>query len=149
MQVREIMSDNPACCGPDASVQDAARLMVEHDCGEIPVVDGERKPVGVVTDRDIACRAVAEGKDANTPVREVMSTPAVTVSPDTSVEDCCRTMEENQIRRVPVVDDKGGCCGMVAQADVAFQGTEQMAVGVVRDVSQPSHEASRASSRCC
>lgn len=49
--------------------------MVEHDCGEIPVVDGQRKPVGVITDRDIACRAVAEGRDANTAVREVMSTP--------------------------------------------------------------------------
>lgn len=149
MQVREIMSENPACCGPDASVRDAARLMVEHDCGEIPVVDGQRTPVGVITDRDIACRAVAEGRDGNTPVREVMSTPAVTVSPDTSVEDCCRVMEENQIRRVPVVDGNGGCCGMVAQADVALQAGEQMAGGVVRDVSQPSEEASRASSRCC
>ena len=74
MQVREIMSENPACCGSDASVQDAARLMVEHDCGEIPVVDSQRRPVGVVTDRDIACRRGAEGKDPKTPVREVMST---------------------------------------------------------------------------
>jgi CBS domain-containing protein len=149
VQVREIMSENPACCGPDASVQDAARLMVEHDCGEIPVVDSQRKPIGVVTDRDIACRGVAEGKDGKTPVREVMSSPAVTVSPDTSLEDCCRTMEENQIRRVPVVDEKGGCCGMVAQADVALEGTGQMVADVVRDVSRASQEASRASSRCC
>ena len=73
----------------------------------------------------------------------------MTVSPDTSVEDCCRVMEENQIRRVPVVDDKGGCCGMVAQADVALQGTGAMAADVVRDVSRPSQAASRASSRCC
>lgn len=149
MQVREIMTENPACCAPDASVRDAARLMVDNDCGEIPVVDAQGKPVGVITDRDIACRAIAEGKDGKTQVREVMSSPAITVSPETSVEDCCRTMEENQIRRVPVVDEKGSCCGIVAQADVALEGTGQMAAEVVRDVSRPSEDASRASSRCC
>lgn len=149
MQVREIMTENPACCAPDASVRDAARLMVDNDCGEIPVVDAQGKPVGVITDRDIACRAIAEGKDGKTQVREVMSSPAITVSPETNVEDCCRTMEENQIRRVPVVDEKGSCCGIVAQADVALEGTGQMAAEVVRDVSRPSEDASRASSRCC
>lgn len=77
-----------------------------------------------------------------------MSAPAVTVTPDTSVEDCCRTMEQNQVRRVPVVDEQGGCCGMVAQADVARETSEQMTGDLVRDVSQPSTEASRASNRC-
>lgn len=149
MQVREIMTANPACCSPDATVQDAARLMVENDCGEIPVVDREGRPLGVVTDRDIACRAVADGKDGKTSVREVMSSPAVTVSPEMSIEDCCRAMDENQIRRVPVVDEDGGCCGMVSQADVALEGPGQMTADVVRDVSRPSADASRASSRCC
>ena len=149
MRVQEIMTRNPACCGVDATVQEAARLMVERDCGEIPVVDSNRKPLGVVTDRDIAARVVAEGKGPQTPVRGAMSTPAVTVTPDTSVEDCCRMMEENQIRRVPVVDEAGGCCGMVAQADVARETSEQTTGELVRDVSQPSGEASRASSRCC
>lgn len=60
MQVRHIMTENPACCGPGDTARDAARLMVEHDCGEIPVLDGKGSPIGVVTDRDIACRCVAE-----------------------------------------------------------------------------------------
>lgn len=149
MRVQDIMSRNPACSGADATVQEAARLMVERDCGEIPLVDANRKPLGVVTDRDIAARVVAEGKGPKTRVREAMSAPAVTVTPDTSVEDCCRTMEQNQVRRVPVVDEQGGCCGMVAQADVARETSEQMTGDLVRDVSQPSAEASRASNRCC
>ncbi len=64
MQVREIMTENPACCGPENSVQEAARLMVQNDCGEVPVVDQSGQPVGVITDRDIACRCVAQGKDS-------------------------------------------------------------------------------------
>lgn len=147
MQVREILTENPACCAPDASIRDAARLMVENDCGEIPVTDESGKPVGVVTDRDIACRAVAQGKSLDTPVGEVMSSPVVTVSPETDVDDCCATMEENQIRRVPVVDESGGCCGIVAQADIARNGSESEAAEVVRDVSQPSSEPSRVG--CC
>lgn len=148
MQVREIMTESPACCSPNSSLQDAAKLRVEYDCGEIPVVDEQLKPVGVVTDRDIACRAVAQGKDpAQTTVREVMSEPVVTVKPEDSVESCCQRMEENQIRRVPVVDDKGACCGMVAQADIASRAPEGKTSEVVRDVSRPSREASRAG--CC
>lgn len=124
MKVRDIMSADPACCAPVSTLEDAARLMTEHDCGEIPVIDSGRKPLGVVTDRDIACRAVAKGKGPDTPVQEVMSTPAITVSPDTDIDECCRIMEANQIRRVPVVDAQGGCCGMVAQADFARRGPE-------------------------
>ena len=148
MQVREIMTENPACCSPDASIQEAARLMMEHDCGEIPVVDGQNRPVGVVTDRDISCRAVAQGKDpARTTVREVMSEPVVTVKPEDSVESCCQSMEENQIRRVPVVDESGSCCGMVAQADIAGQTSGDKTAEVVRDISKPTEEASRGG--CC
>jgi len=137
MKVKEIMSSDPACCAPAASVEEAARLMAERDCGEIPVVDSGHKPLGVVTDRDIACRAVAKGKGPNTPVKEIMSSPAITVSPDTDIDECCRVMEANQIRRVPVVDAQGGCCGMVAQADFARRGSEKMTAELVRDVSQP------------
>ena len=147
MQVRDIMTDNPACCAPDDTVKDAARLMVENDCGEIPVVDASGAPLGVVTDRDIACRCVAEGKSLDTPVREVMSAPAVTVTPETSVDDCCTTMEENQIRRVPVVDEGGKCCGMVSQADIARSADEEETSELVHSVSEPSREPSRAG--CC
>lgn len=147
MQVREIMTENPACCAPDTSIKEAARLMVQNDCGEIPVTDERGAPVGVVTDRDIACRAVAQGKSLDTPVSEIMSTPAVTATPETTVEDCCATLEENRIRRAPVVDESGSCCGIVAQADIARNAPEHETAEVVRDVSQPTPEPSRAG--CC
>lgn len=136
MKVQEIMSADPTCCAAVSTVDEAARLMAEHECGEIPVVDSGHKPLGVVTDRDIACRAVAKGKGPDTPVREIMSSPAITVSPDTDIDECCRIMEANQIRRVPVIDAQGGCCGIVAQADLARRGSEKMTAELVRDVSQ-------------
>ncbi|MAM59998.1 MAG: CBS domain-containing protein [Maritimibacter sp.] len=148
MQVREMMTENPACCSPDTSLQDVAKLMSGCDCGEIPVIDEQRRPVGVVTDRDIACRCVAKGKDpSQTTAREVMSEPVVTVTSEDTVESCCQRMEENQIRRVPVVDEAGACCGMVAQADLVRRVDEHETAEVVRNVSQPTKEASRAG--CC
>ena len=144
MQVQEIMTRNPACCAPDANLEEVARLMADHDCGEIPVLDEQGRPLGVVTDRDIACRAVAEGKDPKqTAAGEVMTSPAVTTTQDASVEDCCAQMEQHQIRRVPVVDASGGCCGMVAQADIARRGSEHETAELVRDVSRPTAEASQ------
>ena len=148
MQVKEIMTENPVCCAPDTSLQEVARMMVDHDCGEIPVVDENRKPVGVVTDRDITCRAVAEGKNPlEMTARDCMTTPCVTVTEETSVEDCCKTMEANMIRRVPVVDESGACCGIVAQADIAEKAPERDAAEVVNQVSQPTEEASKVG--CC
>ena len=148
MQVKEIMTRDPACCTPDTPLQEVARLMVEHDCGEIPVVDSREsfKPVGVVTDRDICCRTVAEGKNPlEMTAGDCMSTPCVTVTEDDSVDECCRFLEENQIRRVPVVDQGGRCCGIVAQADIARRASEQDAADVVKEVSQPSEEPSQVS----
>lgn len=142
MHVREIMTENPACCAPEDSVQEAARLMVENDCGEIPVLDETGQPVGVITDRDIACRCVAEGKDLNTPVSEVMSAPVVTVTPDADLDECCAKMEESQVRRIPVVDESGQCCGIVSQADVARVANEEKTAELVRDVSRQSREPS-------
>ena len=150
MQAREMMTRNPAVCTPDTKLPDVARLMVEHDCGEIPVVEGREsmRPVGVVTDRDITCRAVAEGKNPlEMTAQDCMSTPCVTVSEEASVEDCCRTMEENRIRRVPVVDAKGGCCGIVSQADIGESADKPRAAEVVKQVSQPTKEPSRVG--CC
>jgi CBS domain-containing protein len=148
MQVREIMSENPACCRPETPLPEVARLMVEHDCGEIPVLDDEGKPVGVITDRDITCRAVAKDQNPrDLTARDCMSNPVVTVTPDTDVDDCCKTLEENQIRRTPVVDDAGRCCGMVSQADVAQRGSKDEAAAVVREVSRRTDSPSRVG--CC
>lgn len=150
MQVRDIMSKDPGCCTPDTSVQHVANLMIEYNCGEIPVVDEDHRPVGVVTDRDIACRAVAQGKDPqSTKARDVMSSPVLTVTPESSVEDCCRKLEENQVRRAPVVDETGGCCGMLSQADVAGSAPEHESAKLVQEVSRPTVDPSAVGGRGC
>jgi CBS domain-containing protein len=146
MQVKDIMTKNPACCTPDTNLQEVARLMVELDCGESPVVQSKQsmKLVGVITDRDITCRAVAEGKNPlEMTAGDCMSSPCVTVTPEMSVEDCCQVMEDNQVRRVPVVDENGACCGIVAQADIAQHASNQETVRVLKGVSQPNDSASR------
>ena len=140
MNVESIMTRDPACCTPDTTLSEVARMMADCDCGQIPVLESSssRRPVGVVTDRDIAVRAVAKGKNpVEMTAREVMSSPAVTVTPNMTIEECCQTLEENQLRRVPVVDAQGDCCGMVAQADIAQNATERQTAEVVRTVSQP------------
>lgn len=148
MQTKEIMTTDVACCGPDTPLPEVARLMVEHDCGEIPVVDENKKPLGVVTDRDITCRTVASGKNPlELTARDCMSDPVVTVTPETSVDDCCKVMEENQVRRLPVVDESGACCGIVSQADVAHRVSKEETGEVVREVSRRTETPSRAG--CC
>jgi CBS domain-containing protein len=139
MKVKDIMTENPACCVPESSIQDAARLMADCDCGEIPVLENAQscRVVGVITDRDIACRAVAHGKDfKTTKVQEIMSSPVITVSAETDLEKCCRIMEENQVRRIPVADRSGRCVGIVAQADIARSAGEHETAEFVRDVSR-------------
>jgi len=143
MKVKEIMSKDPACCTRESSLQDVAILMLEHDCGEIPVVDNmqSKRPVGVVTDRDITIRTVALGKNPlELRARDCMSSPAVTVTPETTVDDCCTLMEENQLRRVPVVDESGCCCGIVSQADIARNASKKEAGELVKDVSRQTHQ---------
>ena len=143
MKVKEIMSKDPACCTRESSLQDVAILMLEHDCGEIPVVDNmqSKRPVGVVTDRDITIRTVALGKNPlELRARDCMSSPAVTVTPETTVDDCCTLMEENQLRRVHVVDESGCCCGIVSQADIARNASKKDAGELVKDVSRQTHQ---------
>lgn len=139
MQVRDVMTENPAVCTPDTSLQEVAGLMVEHDCGCIPVVDSRAslKPVGVITDRDITCRTVAQGKNPlEMTAGDCMTNSAETVTPEMSIEECCEVMEQNQLRRILVVDESGACCGIVAQADIAKYAPAQETAEVVRDISQ-------------
>lgn len=146
MVVKEVMTTNPACCGPETSLQDVARLMVEHDCGEIPIIDSDeaRLPVGVITDRDIVIRSLAKGRNPlELKAGDCMTTSIVTVRSDDSVEACCDLMEKHQIRRVPVVDARGACCGIVSQADIARRVSQDAAGEVVHDVSKPSHASTR------
>lgn len=139
MKVQEIMTKNPACCMPTSSLQETAKMMVDHDCGCIPVVEDidSKKPVGMITDRDITIRTVADGKNPlEMTVNDVMSKNVVSVKSDSSVEDCCNLMEENQVRRVAVVDENGGCCGIVAQADIAIKAEDSKTDKVVEKISK-------------
>jgi CBS domain-containing protein len=109
MIVRDLMS--AAGLRPAVDVPARAKLLIENDCGAIPIVSDNksRKPVGIVTDRDIACRAVAEGKNTSRlTAADCMSTPCLTTGEETSLEDCCRLMEANRVRRIVVVDDGDG-----------------------------------------
>ncbi len=147
MQVKEIMTVDPQCCISETTLPEVAQMMVEYDCGEIPVVDNEktRVPIGVITDRDIVCRSVARGLNPlHLTVADCMSKPCVTVTPDISVDECSKILEENKIRRVPVVDAHGTCCGIVALADIALLANRKFAGEVVKEVSEPSPASSAA-----
>ncbi|MBI5201329.1 MAG: CBS domain-containing protein [Elusimicrobia bacterium] len=136
--VKELMTGDPAFCTPETSLRDVAQMMCDNDCGEIPVVESQqnRRPIGVITDRDITCRCVAQGKNADQlKAKDCMTPKPVTVKPSDSIEQVLRLMTQHKIRRVPVVDDKGLLCGIVAQADVARKSQER-AGEVVRQVSQ-------------
>src|SRR5262245_11004991 len=142
MRVREIMTENPVYGLRETNLQEIAQMMVEYDCGSIPVVENQQtlRPIGVVTDRDIVCRIVAEGLNPlEMTAADCMSSPVVTVTPETSVEACGQLMEDHQVRRIPVVDQNGGIYGMVAQADLALNAPRQVTAEVVQEVSEPNY----------
>lgn len=144
--VKIIMTENPTCCAPDTSLQEVAKMMVEKDCGCIPVVDENSKPIGMITDRDITVRTIAKGKNPlDLTAGKVMTADVYTVKPETSIEECCRLMEEKQVRRIAVVDDEGICCGMVAQADVACFASRKQTAEVVQQVSKSQSNSKSAS----
>jgi CBS domain-containing protein len=143
MKAQDLMTTEPACCTPSTTVREAAQLMRDHDCGCIPVVEGESlKLVGVVTDRDIACRCIAEGKSPETPVREIMTTKPQRCHPEDDIVAVEQIMIEAQVRRVPVVDARDCCVGMIAQADLALneEAVSEQEVGrVIERISEPGH----------
>lgn len=141
MNVEQMMTGNVACCGQDTTLRDCAQLMVKNDCGCIPVTenaDGTGRVVGVITDRDIACRAVANGMDPNsTMVGQCMTAQPMTVRPGMSLSEAERIMREMQVRRIPVVGEDGSCMGMVAQADIAMAAPSEELATMVKGVSRP------------
>lgn len=145
MKVKDMMTPDPACCTSDTPLPEVARMMVDCDCGEIPVVENKssKLPVGVITDRDTVCRTVANGLNPlELTAADCMTKPIVTVTPDMSLEECCRLMEQKLIRRLPVVDDRGACIGMVAVSDIALSTGKNVAGHIVREVSTPTGSAS-------
>src|SRR5580765_8167052 len=141
---RDVMTPDPACCSPNTTLDDVAKLMVQQNCGEIPVVDTTDQLIGVVTDRDIVCRVVAQGKNPLAYTAETcMSDPVITVPEETPISEVLATMEKHQIRRVPVVDDEGRCAGMISQSDVAWTGGEHQVAELVREISRDTGQTSR------
>lgn len=119
MLIRDIMTRSPICCSPGDTLDFVAALMLKHDCGAIPVCDGPRL-AGILTDRDIACRAVALGRvPAQVRAADVMTRTVHTLGPDDDVEAAIQLMETKLIRRVPIVDAAGKVVGIVAPSDLA------------------------------
>jgi len=140
VKIQELMTRDPRCVSPDASVSEAARIMKDENVGIVPVVEGgSRRLVGVVTDRDIAVRVVAAGRDGSTPVRDVMSAGEIaTVRPEDDTDRAMDTMAREQVRRIPVVDERGTLVGIVAQADVVRKApNDKKSERTVEQISEP------------
>jgi CBS domain-containing protein len=146
MKAKDIMTKDPVTVTPNATVREAARLMQREDTGILPVVEeGTKKLLGVITDRDIAIRVVAEGRDANTPVADVMSKGRlVALKPDADVGDAMEKMADEQVRRIPIVDDRGTLQGIVSQADIVRKARDdRQAERTVEKISEPSRRHSQ------
>lgn len=141
MKIQEIMTRNPSCVTADASVRDAAQIMRREDVGIVPVVEaaGDRKLIGLVTDRDIAIRCIADGKDGTCRVRDVMSADDLaTCSADDDVDDVMDAMSKEKVRRIPIVDERGSLVGIVSQADVVRKANDDSrAQQTVERISEP------------
>ena len=134
MRVSEAMTRDVKICTPGQTIREVAKTMQEIDAGAMPVGENDRL-IGMITDRDIAIRAVAEGKlDAT--VGEIASKDVVSVDPQQSLEEAARLMAQHQIRRLPVCEEDGRLVGILAQADVAQIGHDELTGEVVQRISQ-------------
>ena len=134
--VQELMTKNPCSINADKSVTYAAKMLRDEDVGLAPIVEGDLL-VGAVTDRDIAIRVVAEGKDPeSTKVKEIASINLVTVDPRQDLDEALKLMAKYQVRRLPVVEEGGRLVGLVAQADIARSADDKQTGRVVEQISQ-------------
>jgi CBS domain-containing protein len=142
---QEVMTPNPACCLSSDKVDRAAQIMKAEDVGSVPVIESlhVRRVVGMVTDRDIVLKVVADGRDPETVlVNEIMTSRPVTCRLDDDLQHLLKTMAERQVRRVPIVDTRNRIVGIVAQGDVATRTEEPIETAeVVRRISRPTVEA--------
>jgi CBS domain-containing protein len=129
------MTSNPTTIEPSTPAREAARILKSENVGALPITE-DGKLAGMITDRDLAIRVLAEGKDADTPVGEIASKDVVTVDPQQSLEDAARLMAEHQVRRLPVVEEDGKLVGILAQADVAQAGHDTLTGETVQQISQ-------------
>ena len=133
--VRDAMTANPTTVEPGTTAAEAARAMKAENVGSLPILDGDRL-VGVVTDRDLALRVLAEGKGSETVVGEIASKDVVTIDPEQTVEEAARLMAEHQLRRLPVCEEDGKLVGILAQADVAQSGHDTLTGETVQQISK-------------
>lgn len=133
--IQEAMTPNPTSVSPDTTAGEAAQMMKAENIGSLPIVEDDRL-IGVITDRDIAIRIVAEGRDTDTTVGEIASKDVVTVDPEQSLEEAARLMAEHQVRRLPVVEEDGRVIGILAQADVAQSGHDSLTGETVQQISR-------------
>ncbi len=132
--IHEAMTSDPTTVEPGTTAQEAARLMKSQDVGSLPVVEDGRL-IGMVTDRDLALRLVAEGRGGDTPVGELASKQLVTVDPQQELAEAGRLMAEHQLRRLPVCEEDGTLVGILAQADIAKVGHDELTGEVVQKIS--------------
>jgi CBS domain-containing protein len=134
-RVRDVMTLDVACVRPHDSVEYAARLMRERNCGAIPVVDRDGRLTGMITDRDIAVRLVARGSDIRRArVDDCMTDEGFACLDTDSINNCMRSMSRNQVRRMPIVDSDGRVVGIVSQSDLAHHAEEHRGSGERRAV---------------
>ena len=141
MKAQDIMTPHPVCVTPETRIQEAAQMMRDQDIGMLPVIenDGSKHLVGVVTDRDIAIRHVAEGHgSSDCPVKEAMSEKVTTASPGADVNEVLKLMSREQVRRIPIVDERGDLVGVVAQADLVLHAEDDRKVErTIEEISKP------------
>jgi CBS domain-containing protein len=136
MKVSEVMTREVQTVRPDQTVREAASFMLRADAGAIPVTEGDRL-IGMITDRDIAVRGVAEGHGPDTPVRDLMTNDIVAARVDDDTDDVAAKMSEAQVRRLPVIDESERLCGIVSLGDLARESDPDTAAEALEGVSEP------------
>ena len=144
MQIGEIMSPNVQLASPDMTIREIARMMAECDCGAVPIGDNDRL-VGIITDRDIAVRAVALGKSPDTPVREVMSQGVLYCYVDEDIDDVASNMADIKVRRLPVLSPEKRMVGIVSLGDIAMADGPQSSGVALCGISEPGGDHSQTS----
>jgi CBS domain-containing protein len=134
--IRDVMTSNPRTIEPSTPIHEAARLMRDENVGSLPIVEGDRLQ-GMLTDRDIAIRAVADGKDPkSTTAQDIASRDLVTIDPEQNLDEALRLMASHQVRRLPVCEEDGRLVGILAQADAAMKGDEREVGRTVEEISR-------------
>ena len=142
MHIRDVMTPNPRTVTPSDTIQNAARVMRDEDTGVVPVVENGRA-IGMLTDRDIAIRAVADGSQPNRPVRDIITSAVVTATPDMSTREAAQLMSEHQIRRLPVVENER-LVGIISLGDIAVkEGKDSRSGDTLQAISEGVKERER------